>query len=444
MTDQQLELAYTAAAIARNRRALRRYEALYDGDIVQHEETARAHSSDKLLALREGTAAQNRAAVRIYGLMHTAPQKILPIIDAGWPDISAAPVDAPERYIRAVNPLLTAGDAGASYDALLAAAYAYLLRTGVPHPMLDALVQDYLARFGRAEAHPITPEARAWVREKISRKPAYGFWDIYDAGGETDYTPVDAVGLGFALEDKGIDYVLGDVSLSPRELAECAYCAGLDMTRTQVCALVRLVLRQYDRDVAAAIMDARHQEHARHDGLRTSLAAAQSEIARLQAALSVQAADRQELAARAELAERRAAQAQSDLAAVVTDRQELAALRTALHDALDASDAAPLPAPATAELPDGLVIVGGTDTWRQAMAERLGEHGTLLSPDQALRVDLSVLRGARAIYIQAGYMSHAAYNRVQAARSVDAPPIRYFARVNANLCIAQILRDERR
>lgn len=216
------------------------------------------------------------------------------------------------------------------------------------------------------------------------------------------------------------------------------------MTRTQVCALVRLVLRQYDHDVAAAIMDARHQEHARHDGLRTSLADAQSEIARLQAALDAQAADRQELAARTELAERRAAQAQSDLAAVAADRQELAALRTALHDALNASDAAPAPAPAAAEPPDGLVIVGGTDTWRQAMAERLGEHAALLSPEQALRVDLSVLRGARAIYIQAGYMSHAAYNRVQAARSGDTPPIRYFARVNADLCIAQILRDERR
>lgn len=443
MTDQQL--AYTAAAIARNRRALRRYETLYDGDIAQHEETARAHGSDKLLALREGTATQNRAAVRIYGLMLTPGITIMPVIDAGWPDIPAAPVDTPERYMHGVRPLLSSERDGDNFDALMAANYGYFLRTGMPHPRLDEFAQDYFAQCGEAARRPASPEARTWVREKIARKPAYGFWDVYGAGGETDYTPVDAVSLAFALDGKGIDYVLGDVSLSPRELAECADCAGLDMTRTQVCALVRLVLRQYDRDVAAAIMDARHQEHARHDGLRASLADAQSEIARLQAALDAQAADRQDAAARAELAERRAAQAQSDLAAVAADRQELAALRTALHDALDAaSDAAPAPAPAAAELPDGLVIVGGTDPWRAAMSERLGEHATLLSPDQALRVDLSVLRGARAIYIQAGYMSHAAYNRVQAARSADAPPIRYFARVNADYCVAQILRDERR
>ena len=437
------QLAYTAAAIARNRRAVRRYEALYDSDIAQHEEIARAHSSDKMLALQEGTATQNRAATRIYGLMHTPDGQMLSIIDAGWPGLSRAQIETSENYFNSIHCMLVEDDCGAGYDILMAANYYYYLRTGVPHPKLDAYAQEYLANSSVLEACTVTPESRTWVRDKVGRKTAYGFWDIYDAGGETAYTAVDAVGLGFALERKGIDYLLRGINLSPRELAECADCAGLDMTRTQVCALVRLILRQYDRDIAASVMDARHQEHKRWNSLRDDLSAAQADLARLQAENTTQASLRQEAITRAELAERRAAQAQSDLSAFAAERQELAALRTALHDALDTYKPAPAADVNIADIPYGIVIVGGTDPWRQAMAEHLGAHATTLSPEQALRVDMSILRGAHVIYIQAGYMSHKAYDRIQSARNGDMPPLKYFAHTNVDFCIAQIIRDAR-
>lgn len=437
-----IQLAYIAAAIARNRRAMRRYEAVYNAVASQqHENIARINGSDGLRPLHESAEAQNRMAIRIYGMAHIAPAaQMLPIIQAGWPEMVAAPVEA-EEYLRVLRHQLVADNPLAGNDAMLVADYCYCLRTGAPHPYLDGLLCGYIAQRDQKDRRLDTPEARAWVRAHMGKRPAYDFWSIYDAGGNAAYTAVDAIGLAFELDGRSIDLALDGVTLTPQELAACAASAGLDMQRTQVNALVRLILRQCGRDIAASVADTQRQERACQAELQSSLADARAEIANLQATIAAQPAAQKAAEARAELAERRMAQAQEALAAVASERQELAALRTALHDALRDAPTPATEITGTTSLPDGIVIVGGITPWRRTMADRLGERATILSCKQALRVDPSVLRNASVIYIQTEHMSHSAYDRIQSARVNGVPPVRYFARVNVDSCIAQIISD---
>lgn len=431
----KVEIApYLAVAIAHNEAAYKKADAYFRLNRAAYVAAARKSGYWDHPLITGGRAEQVIKARRALGVAAGAIDADVSIncLKAGYPDMWKSIRDAYYIELNDVVHARTDGITDTQFIDRISAAMSLCALMGkrIPSSLgndgLKAALYAYdvnCAKRGNNKDAEKVPLDEA--RKLLPIDMTSGMTGITDIFGMEPFKGVDMLADIMGVE---IGILTDDIKFTDRDRRAILYSADGDTEEAQRLALLALILKAIKQDKEFCMQEYRDDKIA-------DIELAKADAKKARAELKEALIRAEKVQADLDAAMRKIEGLQKEIDSTEGDRQELAALRSALYRAESAEEVRE--ERRFREVPEGVISLGGADTWLNEMRERF-PMVKFISPDASFAD--SDIRGASEVWFQAAYIGHKQFYKAIGIARANNVPVRYFSSTGVGRCAEDLVR----